>query len=163
MGHVFYFGTPPGDNRFNYPNLPSYNFRGVTGWPALPGDHRGFRVRASGRAPEDPDLSSRWVAPEHHERPREILRTRFPALADAPVMETRACHYESSITRNFIIDRHPDLDNVWIAGGGSAEAFKQGPVLGEYIAKRVMGMDDQPELAGGFRLSDEQFDPPDPS
>ena len=42
-------------------------------------------------------------------------------------------------------------------GGGSAESFKQGPVLGEYIARRVMGIDDQPDLAEGFRLSEDEF------
>jgi glycine/D-amino acid oxidase-like deaminating enzyme len=37
LGYVCYFGTPAGDERFTYPNLPSFNFPGVTGWPALPG------------------------------------------------------------------------------------------------------------------------------
>ncbi len=51
MGYVAYYGTPIGDYRFTYPNLPSYNFPGVTGWPALPVDNRGFRVRGGERAP----------------------------------------------------------------------------------------------------------------
>ena len=58
---------------------------------------------------------------------------------------------------NFIVDVHPELDNVWLAGGGSAEAFKFGPVLGDYIARRVAGDDREPELADGFRLKDEEF------
>ena len=79
-------------------------------------------------------------------------------LVGAPILETRACHYESSVDRNFIVDRHPDFGNVWLAGGGSAEAFKFGPVLGEYIAKRVLGLEDDPELADNFRLKDEEFE-----
>ena len=51
IGYVCYFATPVGDHRFTYPNLPSFNFPGVTGWPALPVDNRGFRVRGSERAP----------------------------------------------------------------------------------------------------------------
>lgn len=51
----------------------------------------------------------------------------------------------------------PELDNVWLAGGGSAEAFKFGPVLGEYIAHRVLDDDREPELAAGFRLKDAEF------
>ena len=121
-------------------------------------DHRGFRVRTGGRPPEDPDESDRWIAPEHHDRPREILRRHFPGLAEAPINETRACHYESSVDSNFIIDTHPDLDNVWLAGGGSAEAFKFGPVLGDYIAHRVLGDDREPHLAVSFRLKEEEFD-----
>ena len=158
MGHVFYFSVPAGDRRFVYPYMPSYGVPGCTGWPALPLDHRGFRVRIGGRPPEDPDRSDRWVAPEYHERPRDILRQHFPELATAVINETRACHYESSVDRNFIVDTYPGLDNVWLAGGGSAEGFKFGPVLGEYIANRVIGEDHEPELAGQFRLKTEQFD-----
>ena len=158
IGHTFYFGIPSNDNRFVHPNMPSYGFPGVTGWPALERDHRGFRVRTGGRPPQDPDESDRWIDKEFHERPRKVLEDYFPDLVGAPILETRACHYESSVTRNFIIDKHPDFDNVWLAGGGSAESFKSGPVIGEYVAKRVLDMDDQPELAEGFRLSEEEFE-----
>ena len=41
--------------------------------------------------------------------------------------------------------------------GGSAEGFRFGPVLGEYIARRVLGVEDDPALAEGFRLKDEEF------
>lgn len=37
LGNVYYFGTPEGDERFIHPNLPSFNFPGITGWPALAG------------------------------------------------------------------------------------------------------------------------------
>lgn len=155
LGHTFYFGVPPGDARFMYPGMPSYGVPGCTGWPALTGDHRGFRVRTGGRPPEDPDYSDRWIPPEYHQRPRQILADYFPALLGAPIMETRACHYESTTDRNFLIDRHPDFSNVWLAGGGSAEGFKFGPVLGDYIAKRVLGIADDPGLAAQFRLKEE--------
>ena len=58
IGYVCYFATPIGDHRFTYPNLPSYNFPGVTGWPALPVDNRGFRVRGSERAPTPPQTAA---------------------------------------------------------------------------------------------------------
>ncbi|MGH7481789.1 MAG: NAD(P)/FAD-dependent oxidoreductase, partial [Longimicrobiales bacterium] len=74
LGHVFYYATPPGDRRWEWPNLPSYNVPSCTGWPALPPDNRGFRVRTGGRPPGDPDTSDRWIPLEFHERPREILR-----------------------------------------------------------------------------------------
>ena len=60
-------------------------------------------------------------------------RVRFPALASAPVVETRVCQYETTPDTEFILDRHPELDNVWIAGGGSGHAFKHGPVIGSYL------------------------------
>ncbi len=157
IGHVVYLRTPPGDNSYSYPNLPSYNFPGVTGWPALGPDNRGFRVRTGGRGGEDdPDTSRRWLEPEELERPRAFVRQRFPGLAEAPISETRACHYEISTTRNFFFDHHPDYDNVWFAGGGSAEGFKFGPVIGEYLAGRVLGAETDPELVEAFRLWGEE-------
>jgi sarcosine oxidase len=152
VGHVCYFGTPPGDDRFTWPNLPSWNFPGVTGWPALVPDNRGFRVRASGERATDPDLSQRIVPRESIERNRQVLEARFPLLARAPLSETRACHYESSATRNFLIDRHPAWSNAWIAGGGSAEGFKFGPVVGEYVAARLLGHPGDPDLAEAFSI-----------
>jgi sarcosine oxidase len=158
MGHVFYFGTPAGDPRFTFPNMPSWNFGGTTGWPALVPDNRGFRVRAGGRASEDPDTVERFLPPEHFTRAREILAQRFPALADAPVLETRACHYESSISRNFIIDRLPGHANVWISGCGNAEGFKMGPVVGEYTANRVLGRPTAESLDVQFRFPEAEYE-----
>jgi sarcosine oxidase len=168
LGYVCYFGTPIGDDRFTWPHLPSYNFPGVTGWPALPDDNRGFRVRGGGggggaRNPEtDPDLSSRYIPAGSIERPRQFLASRFPALQNAPIVQTHACHYESSSSRNFIVDRHPAMHNVWIAGGGNAEGFKQGPVIGEYIAKRVLGTQDDPEFDAQFKIPEEEYEEPTP-
>lgn len=191
MGRVCYFATPIGDDRFAHPNMPSFNFPGVTGWPTLPVDSRGLRVRGGsggrgragggnagrgggggrgggrGGAPtpqivggpeQDPDLSDRHVDVETVERARNFLAERIPLLQHAPLNETRACHYESSISRNFVIDRHPDMRNVWIAGAGNAEAFKSGPVIGEYVARRVLDKDLEPELAEGFRIPTDTYE-----
>ena len=152
MGHVNYFGTPPGDDRFTFPNIPSWNFPGVTGWAALPPDNRGFRVRLRGSAATDPDTSDRAFDRSQDALARAFLAERFPHLSKAPLLETRACHYEMSSSGNFIIDRFPGFSNVWVAGGGTAEGFKFGPVSGEYIAKRVLGVEDDAGLAAGFAL-----------
>ena len=152
LGHVHYFGTPPGDDRFTFPNIPSWNFPGVTGWAALPPDNRGFRVRVRGSAPTDPDTSDRAFDRSYDGIARTFLADRFPAMASAPLIETRACHYEMSASGNFIIDRYPGFSNVWIAGGGTAEGFKFGPVTGEYIAKRILGLENDAKLAEAFAL-----------
>lgn len=179
IGYVCYFGTPVGDHRFTFPNLPSFNFPGVTGWPALPVDNRGFRVRGSERAPtppgevanagrgnatgggvapagapadgrgggrggsnggatagggfgqqadvppaqQDPDTSDRWADQSRIDGSRRFVAHRFPALKDAPIAQTHACHYESTSSSNFIIDVHPQMSNAWIVAGGNAEGF----------------------------------------
>ena len=158
LGNVFYFGSAPGDDRFTFPNMPSWNFPGVTGWPALPPDNRGFRVRTGGGANSDPDLSPRWIPPELVQRGRAFVAERFPVLANAPLIETRSCHYELSVGRNFIVDRHPDMENVWIVGAGSAEGFKFGPVIGEYAAGCIAGRNQEPELAAQYRIPTETYD-----
>ena len=53
---------------------------------------------------------------------------------------------------NYIIDRHPEFENVWIAGGGSGHGFKMGPVTGEYVAKRVTGAETDLELTELFKM-----------
>jgi glycine/D-amino acid oxidase-like deaminating enzyme len=60
-----------------------------------------------------------------------------------------------------LIDHHPDFDNVWIAGGGSAEGFKFGPVVGEYVAGRVLGQAGDPELAESFSIPRDEPAPDD--
>ena len=50
---------------------------------------------------------------------------------------------------NFIIDRHPGHENVWLLGGGSGHGFKHGPALGEMVAGLVMEHKDPDAL---FRL-----------
>ncbi len=191
LGYVTYWGTPVGDARFTYPNLPSYNFPGVTGWAALPTDSRGFRVRGGiGAAlppetPEqkaereararsappppppdplqnDPDTSSRWASPANIDGMRRFVQRRFPLLANAPLLETRCCHYESSSNRDFIVDHVPDTMNAWIAGVGQSEGFKFGPVAGEYVAQRVLGVDGDPKIAAAFKLPKDEYEVPRP-
>ncbi|MCC6318725.1 MAG: FAD-binding oxidoreductase [Gemmatimonadaceae bacterium] len=152
MGNVFYMATPIGDKRFQAPDMPSHNFPGITGWAALAVDNHGFRTRIGGGQAGDPDTSERMVGAPNVARLRTFLAERFPLLKDMPINEQRACHYETTVSRNFIIDKHPDFSNVWIAGGGNAEAFKQGPVFGEYTARRVLGKPTDPALTEAFRV-----------
>ncbi|MBI4521291.1 MAG: FAD-dependent oxidoreductase, partial [Gemmatimonadetes bacterium] len=136
QSHVYYVGTAPGDNRFMHPNLPNWDIPGSTGFPALEYDNRGMRVRIGGGPPADPDTVERRIDPGYFPQLRDFLAQWFPDLKDAPVLETRICLFENSVDSHYIIDRHPELENLWIAGGGSGHGFKMGPVTGEYVAKR---------------------------
>jgi glycine/D-amino acid oxidase-like deaminating enzyme len=48
------------------------------------------------------------------------------------------CAYENTATGDFLIDRHPACDHVWIVGGGSGHGFKHGPAVGELAARMVL-------------------------
>jgi sarcosine oxidase len=152
LGNVVYFGAAPGDTRFTHPNLPTWNYPGVTGWPSLPVDNSGFRVRTGGGTNPDPDTSERWLSPEQLKRPRDFVAQRFPILKNAPILRTHSCHYEIGSGRNFIVDKHPAMDNVWLVGSGMAEGFKFGPVIGEYAANRILGHDAEPELIAQYKI-----------
>jgi len=106
----------------------------------------------------DPDLSDRWADASRIEGPRRFLAMRFPILKDTPLNETRSCHYEQTSSGNFIIDIHPQMSNVWIAGGGNAEGFKFGPVVGDYVAQRVLGEVGDPEIAKGFLVPKDEYE-----
>ena len=59
------------------------------------------------------------ISQERLSAAREYLHKRFPAMVDAPLLESRVCQYENSTDHNFILDRHPEAENVWILGVGS--------------------------------------------
>ena len=67
------------------------------------------------------------------------MAQRVPLLADAPVTETRVCQYENTSNGDFLIDRHPEFENVWLVGGGSGHGFKHGPAVGEYVSQIIYG------------------------
>ena len=137
---VFFIGVPPGDERFNAGNLPVWiDFNDlVYGIPNL--DNRGFKLAIDAHGPEfDPDTGERVVSAAGLKSMRELLAQRMPLLVNAPVTETRICQYENTSNGDFLIDRHPKFENVWLAGGGSGHGFKHGPVVGEYVAAMMSG------------------------
>ncbi len=110
----------------------------VYGLPNL--DGRGFKLAIDAHGPEfDPDTGARVVSHAGLAAAREYLAQRIPALADAPILETRVCQYENTSNGDFLIDRHPEFDNIWIVGGGSGHGFKHGPVVGEYVTAMING------------------------
>jgi sarcosine oxidase len=135
---VFFFGVPPGDTRFSPPALPTFldRYREYYGMPSLEG--RGLKAASDehgGRA--NPDSQERIPTAEATAHARNYVAERFPALKDAPIVETRICQYENTSSGDFLIDRHPDFKNVWLVGGGSGHGFKHGPALGEYVTERI--------------------------
>ncbi len=137
---VFFFGTPAGDVRFTEEHLPvwvDYGTRIIYGIPG--GERRGFKIADDTHGePFDPTSGDRIVSTQSIEAMRQFIAFRFPALKDAPLVEARVCQYENTPDGNFIIDRHPGAENVWLIGGGSGHGFKHGPALGEEAAQVVL-------------------------
>ena len=138
---VFFFGTPPGDVRYDFGALPVWVHIGERFVYGIPGhERRGLKLADDTAGEEvDPTTMDRTPSAGAIARAREFLRERFPALAGAPLLEARVCQYEASSDGHFLVDRHPGLENVWLVGGGSGHGFKMGPALGEHVAAVVEG------------------------
>jgi sarcosine oxidase len=137
---VFFFGVPAGAELFGPERMPAWiDFNKlIYGLPNL--ENRGVKLAIDAHGPPfDPDAGERIVSTEGLTAVRTFLRERIPLLANAPVTETRVCQYENTSNGDFLIDRHPAFENVWLAGGGSGHGFKHGPAVGEAVAALVSG------------------------
>lgn len=136
---VFFFGAPPGDATFASPALPVWIEPGdLYGFPDL--ESRGVKIACDRHGPAaDPDTLERLVPEAQVEEIRARASEYLPAIANAPLVESRVCQYENTSNGDFLIDQHPDFENVWLAGGGSGHGFKHGPAVGEYVAALLDG------------------------
>jgi glycine/D-amino acid oxidase-like deaminating enzyme len=153
---VMHFAIPPGDPRYGPDSMPVWiDFEGsFYGFPSF--DGLGIKACPDWLGPvERPDESARQVADATIEASRAVLRARFPSIADRPVVKTWTCFYEVTPDAHFVIDRHPELADTWIAGGGTGHAFKHGPVIGEYLAAMVAG---DAAAAATLAPADRRFD-----
>ena len=139
---VFFFAPEAGDTRFEPARLPGwadFNEGDIFyGMPDLEG--RGFKIAHDQHGPAiDPDTGDRLPSPQAIAEARDFIKRRFPALANRPLVESRVCQYENSSNGDFLIDRHPQWENVVLVGGGSGHGFKHGPAVGNYAAQLANG------------------------
>ena len=138
---VFFFGARKSANLFSAEALPIWiDFKEEAyGFPDL--ENRGVKIAIDRHGPSfDPDSGDRLVTSAGLAEVRQYLARRIPQLKTAPVVETRVCQYENTSNGDFLIDRHPGYENVWLVGGGSGHGFKHGPTVGEYVAARIQGV-----------------------
>lgn len=149
---IFFFGAPTGDHRFDDTELPVWADHREQFFYGIPGNAgRGFKIADDTRGPAfDPTCGERVVSADALKSVRDYMSFRFPGMKDAPLIESRVCQYENTPDHDFIIDRHPHMQNVWLAGGGSGHGFKHGPAVGELVAGLVL---DGGEPDPRFRLS----------
>ena len=150
---VHYFGIPKNYEQ-QYSSLlpfidwdPGYFFYGIPG-----NNSRGFKVACDIRGEAvDPTNMDRSPNQSEIARSKEYIAKRFPGMRDAPLLESRVCQYTNSPDGNFLIDFHPDYENIWLIGGGSGHGFKHGPAIGKLASKIISG---QIPLDPDFTLPD---------
>ncbi|KAL3291388.1 FAD dependent oxidoreductase [Colletotrichum asianum] len=181
-GTVVIAYTPLSDTEVQrYEKLPIYaNFN--TGWFNFPphADTKTLKMAVHGwgytRTPSkgealiEANISTPRVYPsrerpnfcpsEGEERLRNGLREILPELADRPLEKVTMCWYTDTPSGDFIMDYHPDYQNLFVGGAGSGHAFKFLPVLGEYMSlglKRTLPAN----LSSKWRFRMEYKDRPD--
>lgn len=138
---VFYLGLPAGLRDFDPEHMPAWIYMGADNWDAygIPNlENRGFKVAVDIiKNFIDPDSVDRQSTQKYVQQMRDFVHDRFPTLANAPIVETRVCQYENTPSHHYLIDRHPEWENVWLVGGGSGHGFKNGPTIGRYVTEAI--------------------------
>lgn len=88
----------------------------------------------------DPDCSSRGIEEHQISEAAEYVRRRFPAMRSAVLRSAQVCHYENTPSGDFLIDRHPEVENAWLVGGGSGHGFKHAPAIAECVLGSLNGV-----------------------
>lgn len=130
-----------------------------TGWYGFPYHPIAQVVKVANHGvgiPIHPDRDPREVTAAQEHQMRTFLQVSIPQLAQAPVVATKLCCYTDTRDGHFWIDRHPELSNLTVAGGGSGHAFKMGPVLGEMIADVAEGGEHKWSDRYGWRVFTEE-------
>lgn len=117
------------------------------GFPALEPGCIKVAHHTGGEPVSDPSTLDR----ELHERdsaPVLAFASRHLARTNGRVLRHRACMYTMTPDEHFVIDRHPDHENVIIACGFSGHGFKFAPMVAKAAAD--LALDDRTDLAIGL-------------
>jgi glycine/D-amino acid oxidase-like deaminating enzyme len=138
---VFFFGAAAGDARYLEARMPTWIDNSGSLFYGIPGNQwRGFKVATDVRGPVfDPTEGERLPTSQGLQQARQYMEFRFPGMRGAPLLEARVCQYENTPDHHFLFDRHPQAENVWLAGGGSGHGYKHGPAVGEKLAGMILG------------------------
>ena len=104
----------------------------------------------------DLDNDERVVDEATFTRTRSYLGRRIPGLVGQRAVDQKACQIAMTPDTHFIIDWHPEHENLLLFGGCSGHLFKHGPVAGDFAAGvglREYGTADRFMLGGRMGLS----------
>ncbi|MGI9483257.1 MAG: FAD-dependent oxidoreductase [Hyphomicrobiales bacterium] len=154
--NVLYTSTPDGSTQFDQDNMPCWidHGEGSFGLPSV----EGSGVKAAVVIPDRIDLDNdeRLVKKEMLARTRRYIRKRLPGLIGERVVDSKFNQVILTPDTHFIVDWHPEYENVLLAGGCSGHLFKHGPVFGDFVAgvaARDYGTARRFKLAGRKKLS----------
>lgn len=90
------------------------------------------------------------IPSNHIEDIKTLLNLVVPELANHKPIDSKTCWMADSYDSNFLIDKCPYYENVYVASGDSGHGFKFLPNIGKYIVKKLEGSL-EPELDEAWR------------
>ena len=87
---------------------------------------------------DDPDSLDEGVDQDYVQRAREGVARRIPALADAPMRGGWAGVITVTEDGKPVIDRHPEVDGLYVFTGDNGSSFKTAPAIGRALAEWVV-------------------------
>ncbi len=156
--NIIYTSCPDADGTYEHSNMPCWIDHGYEAYGTP--SYEGSGVKAAiawAEAIIDLDNDERVVDEATFNRTRNYIRNRLPGLIGQKAVDQKACQIAMTPDTHFIIDFHPQYDNVLIAGGCSGHLFKHGPVFGEFAAGvglREFGTADRFKINTRSRLVD---------
>jgi sarcosine oxidase/L-pipecolate oxidase len=79
-------------------------------------------------------IARHQIPAEAEARMRLFLRETMPQLAEREFSFARMCWDADTVDRRFLIDRHPEIENLIVAVGGSGNGFMTCPAIGVLVA-----------------------------
>lgn len=138
---VLYFSHPETGNHYTNKHLPVWINFGDKIHYGIPGSKStGFKIADDSRgalfSPSDED---RQLSQATIESCRSLLKSRFPALKNAPLLCGKVCQYSNSVAGNYIIDLLPGHSNAIVVGAGNGHAFKNSPAIASEAIRLLDG------------------------
>jgi glycine/D-amino acid oxidase-like deaminating enzyme len=154
--NVLYTSTPDGDDSFDMEKMPCWVDHGEHSF-GLPSSE-GCGVKAAVVIPDKIDLDNdeRLIRRETLSRTRRYIEKRLPGLIGERVVDSKFNQIILTPDTHFIVDWHPQHENVLFAGGCSGHLYKHGPVFGDFVAgvgRKEYGTADRFKIAGRRKLS----------
>ncbi|MCY4594677.1 MAG: N-methyl-L-tryptophan oxidase [Bryobacterales bacterium] len=152
---VMLWTTPVEAEAFTPSRFPVFNLEAPTGrYYGFP-DHNGegFKIgkyHHLKQALENPDELDRSCHPEDESVLREGIREYFP-LANGATRRMAACMFTNTPDSDFVLDRVPGEENVYVATGFSGHGFKFCSVVGKIMAEHCLQQEPSWDI-GRFRL-----------
>ena len=128
-------------NAFDPENFPVFNLLvpegRYYGFPQY--DIPGFKIGLYHHLYEnvDPDNLDRSIVTSADEQALRRCVSKYFPMADYEMIQAKVCMFSNSPDEHFIIDRLPQLNNVFVAAGFSGHGFKYCSVVGEILAALV--------------------------